>query len=360
MSHRLNLLVPSLLMLLVGCSGSTPPAATTPPKVITASTQDSVQVEIPPALPSVPSAAAAQTAATKPADEQPANGPGPMLSREELLVKIKAAQQRGMALMSQDKLPECHLAFLEAGKFGHELKQRFGDLTRDEKGVLGMAFYNEACSLAMTKKVDAAFPALKEAFDAGFADLGLLDRDTDLVAVRALSGYEAWRKEVEAAALKSAQEEVRRELADFKSYPFDFTLNDLDDKPVRLADFKGKVVIADIWGTWCPPCRAEIPSFVKLQEKYGDKGLQIVGLNYERGEKDQAVKLIRDFQKEQKMNYLCLLGDDATRQQVPNFEGYPTTLFIDRTGKVRLHYVGLHPYATLDATVTALLEEPAP
>ena len=98
-------------------------------------------------------------------------------------------------------------------------------------------------------------------------------------------------------------------------------------------------------------------AFVKLQEKFGDKGLQIVGLNYEMRDKEESIKQIRDFQKDQKMNYTCLLGDDATREQVPGFQGYPTTLFIDRTGKVRLQYVGLHPYATLEATVSALLEE---
>ena len=88
--------------------------------------------------------------------------------------------------------------------------------------------------------------------------------------------------------------------------------------------------------------------------------MQIIGLGYENGEKAEAVQLTRDFMAKNKMNYTCMLGDAATQKQVPKFEGYPTTLFIDRTGKVRLQYVGLHPYPTLESAVTLLLEEPAP
>ena len=86
----------------------------------------------------------------------------------------------------------------------------------------------------------------------------------------------------------------------------------------------------------------------------------MVGLNYERGEGDEIVRVIKDFMTENKMNYTCLIGDPETRKQVPNFRGFPTTLFIDQTGKVRLQFVGLHSYSTLEAVVTKLLNEPMP
>src|SRR6185503_18734703 len=57
----------------------------------------------------------------------------------------------------------------------------------------------------------------------------------------------------------------------------EFELADVSGKKVRLSDFKGKVVVLDFWATWCGPCRVEIPDFVKLQSKYKDKGLEIVG-----------------------------------------------------------------------------------
>ena len=246
-----------------------------------------------------------------------------------------------------------------------ELKKRFGKLSEEEQEAAAAALYNGACGLAMTGSAKEAFAFLKEAFDSNLSDSGLsdgelLDQDTDLVSVRALPEFAVWRKDLDKTLKARAQEKVAKELAEFKTYPFDFALSGLDGNTTKLADFQGKVVIVDIWGTWCPPCRAEIPSFIKLQSTYGEKGFAVVGLNYERGEGDEVVQKIKDFMKENKMNYTCLIGDTDTRKQVPDFQGYPTTLFIDRTGKVRLQFVGLHPYSTLEVVVTKLLNEPKP
>ena len=63
--------------------------------------------------------------------------------------------------------------------------------------------------------------------------------------------------------------------ADSKIAAPDWQLSDVDGKPVKLSDFKGKVVILDFWATRCPPCRAEIPGFVAIQKKYADKGFTV-------------------------------------------------------------------------------------
>ena len=63
----------------------------------------------------------------------------------------------------------------------------------------------------------------------------------------------------------------------------DWHLTNVDGKPVKLSDFKGKVVILNFWATWCPPCRKEIPTFISLQKQYGDKGLVIVGISLDEG-----------------------------------------------------------------------------
>lgn len=117
----------------------------------------------------------------------------------------------------------------------------------------------------------------------------------------------------------------------------------------------------DIWGTWCPPCRAEIPHFVELKKKYGDKGLEIVGLNYEGNgiPDDEARRTIKEFAAEHNINYTLALGDETTREKVPNFEGYPTTLFIDRQGKVRAKIVGFDPSGVgqMEELIVTLLDE---
>ncbi|MBC7852723.1 MAG: redoxin domain-containing protein [Pirellulaceae bacterium] len=360
MLRTLGLSFIALCVLLTGCSPSAPapipvpvvrtPAPVTPPA--TASTP--ATASSPSTVPTTPTTPPPAGAAKEPGGDAALGA----LSRDELGQKMVAVQQQGFQLMQQNKAAEGYKTFQESAKYARELQKRFPDLSPQEKAGVNNALYNDACALAMGGDPKAAFTALKEAVSAGFADTNQLTSDTDLATVRALPEFEAWQKELDAMAAAHAKEEVRNEMTAFKSYPFDFTLPDLDDKPLKLADLKGKVVVVDFWGTWCPPCRAEIPSFVKLQTKYGDKGLQIVGLGYERGDKEAAVKLTRDFMEAQKMNYTCVLGDDVTQKQVPEFRGYPTTLFIDRTGKVRLQYVGLHPYATLEAAVTMLLEEP--
>lgn len=57
-----------------------------------------------------------------------------------------------------------------------------------------------------------------------------------------------------------------------------FNLRDLTGKPHTLADWRGKIVVLNFWATWCPPCRAEIPLLMRAQQRYGDKGVQIVGI----------------------------------------------------------------------------------
>lgn len=153
------------------------------------------------------------------------------------------------------------------------------------------------------------------------------------------------------------ESEVKQDIAAQEPFEFDFDLLSTAGQTVKLADFKGKVLIVDFWGTWCPPCRQEIPHFVELLKNHRGAGLEIVGINYERGDPAEFNELINTFAKENSVTYPCLLGDKATQNRVPNLEGFPTTLFIDRSGKVRLQIVGYHPYDHLEIIVQTLLSE---
>jgi thiol-disulfide isomerase/thioredoxin len=129
---------------------------------------------------------------------------------------------------------------------------------------------------------------------------------------------------------------------------------------VSLADYRGKVVIVDFWGTWCPPCRDEIPHLVSLYHTYHEAGLEIIGVNYEQVPREQASELVKKFVAGLHIPYVCVMGDGRTQRQVPGLSGYPTTLFIDRAGKVRFMLSGYTPQEALEAVVSALLAEPAP
>jgi thiol-disulfide isomerase/thioredoxin len=271
-----------------------------------------------------------------------------------------ALNQLGLQLVNSGDRDGGYATFIKAGTVARVLQKNFSDLNEAERGAIANCLYNEACAHGVGNRPEQALASLKDAVAAGFADASLIGSDADLAVIRDLPEFKDLLEGVGKAQAEAARREALELLASGESFPFDFSLADVDGQTVQLAALKGKVVIVDVWGTWCPPCRAEVPHFVELRNKYAPEEFAIVGINYERAPQDQWVDKIKAGIAELGINYPCVIGDDATRNQIPNFEGFPTTLFIDRTGKVRLKAVGYHDLAHLEALVTALLAEPKP
>jgi thiol-disulfide isomerase/thioredoxin len=82
----------------------------------------------------------------------------------------------------------------------------------------------------------------------------------------------------------------------------DFTLPSASEGEIKLGDYKGKLILLNFWASWCPPCRAEIPGFIKLQEEYKDKGFTIIGAAIE--DKVAVNRYVKDI----KMNYPTAYG----------------------------------------------------
>ena len=116
-----------------------------------------------------------------------------------------------------------------------------------------------------------------------------------------------------------------------------FTVTDLDGKTISFADLKGKVVLVNYWATWCPPCRAEIPDLVKLQDKYRDK-LVVLGISEDEDATPQEVKA---FAVAQKMNYPVVMKTPALSKIFKGVSALPTTFVIDPEGKIRQRHVGM-------------------
>ncbi|NLN77507.1 MAG: TlpA family protein disulfide reductase [Armatimonadetes bacterium] len=138
----------------------------------------------------------------------------------------------------------------------------------------------------------------------------------------------------------------------------DFTLQTLDGKKFTLADnFKapGKVVLLDIWATWCPPCRAEIPHLVKLQNKYKDKAVVFVGVAVDDKKADVA-----SFSKKNKINYtVCADEKGKTISSKYQVRGIPATYIIDKKGVIRyVHsgFGGADDAAKMDKEIASLLK----
>lgn len=132
-------------------------------------------------------------------------------------------------------------------------------------------------------------------------------------------------------------------------------LSDVDGKPVKLEDFKGKVVVLDFWATWCPPCRAEIPGYTELQEKYGKEGLMIVGVSVDEG----GPQVVKPFMAKMKINYPIVMGDDAVATAYGAAEAIPTTILIDRDGQIRHKKVGSEETSEYEKKILAVLHEKA-
>jgi peroxiredoxin len=140
--------------------------------------------------------------------------------------------------------------------------------------------------------------------------------------------------------------------ADAPAASYDFTLKNVENTAVNLADYKGKVVLLDFWATWCGPCKVEIPGFIDLQERYGRAGLQVVGVSV-----DDTVDKLQPYVTEMKMNYPVLqgLGHDDLMDAFGPMLGIPVSVLISRDGKVCAKHTGLTSKETFEAQIKALL-----
>lgn len=134
----------------------------------------------------------------------------------------------------------------------------------------------------------------------------------------------------------------------------DFTFNDLNGKPVSLSDYRGKVVILQVMGTWCPNCLDETKWMQEVYTKYHSQGLEIIGLSYERkgdtATQNAAIRRIRDRYG---VTYTLLntgkSGKDSASASLPFISGifaFPTSIYIDRNGNVRRIHSGYNGPAT--------------
>ncbi len=124
----------------------------------------------------------------------------------------------------------------------------------------------------------------------------------------------------------------------------------LDESPVSLADYHGSVVLVNLWATWCPPCREEMPTLQKFYETYGNDGFLLVGINQE-----EQRSVVLPFVKEFNLTFPIWLDEDYLAQRAFNTVSLPSSYVIDRAGRVRLMWIGGISKQNLEKYVTPLI-----
>lgn len=133
--------------------------------------------------------------------------------------------------------------------------------------------------------------------------------------------------------------------ATFMAYDTDGTLQSSDK-------WIGKQpVVINFWGTWCPPCRKEIPDMVKVYNEYAGKNIEMIGLAVN----DTPEKVVT-FANQNKMNWVLLMADESVVAEFAPIRGVPTTVFLDHTGKEVHRFVGPISYEQLKQAFDALLD----
>ena len=132
----------------------------------------------------------------------------------------------------------------------------------------------------------------------------------------------------------------------------DFVLPTLEGKSLRLFDFEGKVIILDFWATHCPPCLREIPDFIKLYNKYNDKGLVIIGVSLDRGN----IKGLKRFCQDKGVNYPIVIGNYEVTESYGGIRYIPTTFIIDKDKSIVKKFVGYTSIDVFEREIGKLLE----
>ena len=134
-----------------------------------------------------------------------------------------------------------------------------------------------------------------------------------------------------AALLRNARIQVLNQ----PEAPQEFTLSLLNGGNASLSDYKGKVVILNFWATWCPPCRAEMPSMEALYQRFNGQGLEILAVDI-----GENANTVRQFIQNNKYTFPVLLDSNSRISRIYGVEAIPTSYILDREGKIAARVVG--------------------
>jgi cytochrome c biogenesis protein CcmG/thiol:disulfide interchange protein DsbE len=161
------------------------------------------------------------------------------------------------------------------------------------------------------------------------------------------SAYLVWRTRSAVRPSEAADPPVIRFASNPEPAP-QLVVHELSGKITTMEQLRGKVVLVNFWATWCPPCRVEIPDFIKLQEKHGDR-LQIIGVS-----EDDDPAQVQEFVKRMGINYPVVMATPELIAAYGGVAALPTTFVVDTEGRVVQKHLGLYSPEAYDREIRAL------
>jgi peroxiredoxin len=151
----------------------------------------------------------------------------------------------------------------------------------------------------------------------------------------------------------AAQTNVLDDPAPLPNHPApDLALSQLDGTPRTLRDLRGKVVLINVWATWCPPCRAEMPAIQQAYAEYDDRGFMVLAVN-----QHEDATAIAPFVEQHGLTFPVLLDGDGQASAAYQASALPSSFFVDRRGVIRAVYHGPMPPRVINGIVEQLLQE---
>ena len=134
------------------------------------------------------------------------------------------------------------------------------------------------------------------------------------------------------------------------------SVTDANGRVWSNSDFEGRLVVLNLWATWCPPCREEMPLLNEMQQRYWDRGLIVIGISLD----DEGWEVVRPFIDDMGLNFPVAVADAGVERGFGSVTSLPTTYFVHRNGIVHSKKTGLMTRTLLTAVIEGLLEQDPP
>jgi thiol-disulfide isomerase/thioredoxin len=136
---------------------------------------------------------------------------------------------------------------------------------------------------------------------------------------------------------------------------WDTEMKGVNGEPIKLSNYSGKVLLVNLWATWCGPCRNEIPELVKLHKEYQSRGVEVVGLTNE--DPVSSAQKVQEFVRDFKVDYQVGWAPREVAAALMQGRGsIPQSLIVTRDGRITKRFVGFHPRETPPLLKKALEE----